>query len=197
VYLKLVNIIRILLGVQLIINGLNWWVKLIDPYPSISDFAGGVVLPHMTGFMQGMIDTHLIFHAVKAVEVISGVLLLTNTLVPFALVFGYAVAIVAGLVDVFLSAKLRAFIMGTGIFYNTTFLMLAYFSYYRSMLTVRTQPDTADDWSWNDSGHTPSYQWMRGPLVGRIKLALALVAMIYAVVMVSWLVVMIVEHFSR
>jgi uncharacterized membrane protein YphA (DoxX/SURF4 family) len=196
-YLKLINVIRILLGAQLVINGLNWWVKLIDAYPSISDFTGGMSRPGTSMFMQGMIDTHVIFHAVKAVELISGVLLLANVMVPFALVFGYAVCIVAGMVDVFLSTKLRAFIMGTGIFFNTSYLMLAHFSYYRSMLTVRTKPDSVSGWSSGVDSDPGNYAWMRGPLIGRLKLALSGVALLYGVVMVTWLLVMVVQHLLK
>ena len=38
-YARLVTVVRLIFGVQMTISGLNWWVKLIDPYPSLSDFA--------------------------------------------------------------------------------------------------------------------------------------------------------------
>jgi hypothetical protein len=196
-YLKLVNLVRVLLGIQLLINGLNWWVKLIDPYPSIADFAGGVWPANITGFMRGMIETNLIFHLVKATEVVSGLLLLTDTLVPFALVFGYPVAVIAMIVDVFISTRLRAFIMGSGIFFNTTFLMLAYFSYYRSMLMPLSRPDDLGQWEWERGTGNSAYAWVRSPPINRLKLAMATLALLYALVMVTWLVVMIIQHFTR
>lgn len=196
-YTKLVNYVRLLLGAQLLINGLNWWVKLIDPYPSIADFAGKPPDPHMSGFMREMIDTHVIFHLVKAVEVVGGALLLTNICVPFALVFGYSVAVIAFVVDVCLQNHLRARVMGSGILFNTTFLMVAYFGHYRSMLTVKAHPDSMRGWGWVDRRGEEPFAWMITSRARIGMLALALVASVWGAIMVTWLVVLIVRHFAQ
>lgn len=196
-YTKLVACVRVLLGAQLLINGLNWWVKLIDPYPSIADFAAKPPDPHMLGFMREMINTHLIFHLVKAVEVLGGVLLVTNTCVPFALVFGYSVAIIAFVVDVFLQNHLRARVMGSGILFNTTFLMVAYFGHYRSVLALKAHPDSGHAWGWAEPRTEESFAWLLMPRARNLMLALALVALIWGAIMVTWLGVLIARHFAQ
>ena len=76
---NLVTAARLLLGFDLLLNGINWWWKLL-PYPTLGD-----VPAHGTPqFIQAMIDTHFLFDGIKIVEVATGLALFANRWVPLA-----------------------------------------------------------------------------------------------------------------
>jgi hypothetical protein len=178
-YKHLVTASRLLLGAEFFINGLNWWVKLITPYPSMSD---GALLPK-GDLLGAMIDTGILFHLVKAVELAAGVALLGNWFVPLALVVVFPVTVNVFIVDVFLHHRLRGFIMGAGAMLINSFLMLSYLGHYRTMLVRRAAVD--------DLSARP------GPSVLRFSRSLLSVpAVIFGMIMVIWVAAMIVQHFA-
>jgi len=140
-YRNAIDVVRVLLDVQLVVNALNWWVKLIDPGPRIVDFAAGKSRPGTSVSMQGLNDTHFIFHSVKAVELISGALLLANCMVPFAREFGCAVCIVHH---------------GYGDFLQ--YVLPDAGSLQRLPLDVDAQDEAGglNDWSWGADGAAPA-----------------------------------------
>ena len=137
-YDRLVTAVRLLLGAAYLVGGLNWFVKLIDPYPAIIDYLHAPPPPDIVG---ALIQTGILFHMVKAIEFLAGVALLTNRFVPLALVLSAPVTVVVFVVDVFVSHHLRAKVMGTGSLAMHGFLLLAYMSVYRPMLAARARHD--------------------------------------------------------
>lgn len=131
---NLIHAVRILFGVNFLLNGFNWWWKIL-PYPTIGDPPGG------PAFVQAMIDTGFLFDGIKAVEVITGVAVLANRFVPLALAVAFPVTIAAWAVDVgLLGHSIRAQLMGWAVLTMNGFLMLAYLDVYRPMLVRRTTP---------------------------------------------------------
>ena len=139
-YPKLVTAVRLLFGLQLTINGFNWFVKIITPYPSISDF-----FPGPSPFPPGDIVSALVhlglFHVVKLTELLAGISLLTDLYVPLMLVLVFPTLLSTLVVDALHFEHIRGVLMGGGAFINAGFLMLAYFSRYKPMLAARNQPD--------------------------------------------------------
>jgi hypothetical protein len=179
---RLVGFVRLLMGTEFLVNGLNWWVKMVGPYPSLADFAHHAP---PADFVGAMIQTGVLFHVVKAAELLAGVALLTNRFVPLMLVVVFPVTVPVFIVDVVLVHHLRGFIMGTGAMLMNTYLMLSYLNCYRSMLVARALPDAA-------SAPTPSPS-----LPGRATLIYGVVAAAFGVVMLTWVGVMIVQYVSR
>jgi hypothetical protein len=64
---RLTHSARVLFGLILFANGLNWWWKIL-PYPSMHDHANHA-LPHTPPFVQAMLDTGFMFDFVRVVEV--------------------------------------------------------------------------------------------------------------------------------
>lgn len=130
--------IRILLGLVYVINGTNWFFKIITPYPSISDFVDYMPPPDIVG---ALIEHGVMFHLAKAIEVITGIALLTNRFVPLALVIAMTVTVPVFIVDVFKPVwKLRAFLMGSGSLLMNVTLLIAYYHYFRPMMAWKASP---------------------------------------------------------
>jgi hypothetical protein len=84
------------------------------------------------------------FHLAKGIEVAVGLALLSNRLVPLALVVAMTVSVPVFIVDVFKPVwKLRAFVMGSGTLLLNLTLLIAYFDHYRAMLSWIAQPESA------------------------------------------------------
>lgn len=127
----LTGFVRLLMGVAFFLNGLNWWFKLITPYPSASDFVDFLPPPDVVG---AMIENGILFNMVKVAEVGVGIALLTNRFVPLALVAALPIALPIWVVDVFFIAHLRGQVMGWGTLLLTLYLLLAYFGHYHALL---------------------------------------------------------------
>ena len=134
---RLAHAVRLLLGACYLINGTNWFFKIITPYPSISDFIHYQPPPDIVG---ALINNGILFHLAKATELIAGVALLGNRFVPLMLVVAMTVTVPVFLVDDFTHPHLRGVLMGTGSLVMNVFLLLAYFHHYRPMLAARAQP---------------------------------------------------------
>jgi hypothetical protein len=173
--------VRLLLGIEFFLNGFNWWVKIIGPYPSISDYAGGK--PVHAGVVGAMIATGFMFHVVKAVELLAGIALLTNRWVPLALVAVFSVTLNVFFVDVLISTHLRAHIMGAGAMLMSIFLMFSYLPYYVPMLAKNAQAHMIVI---PDHLHFVPLRTAKTALTG-----LGLVSVGFGVVMIGWVGVMI------
>ena len=133
---KLAVISRYLLGFDFLINGVNWWWKIL-PYPALHDPPDA----HTPHFVQSMIETGFLFDAIKGVEVMAGLALLTNRFVPLALVVAFPVTVAAWAVDVgLLTGSLRAQVMGWSLLAMNVFLMVAYADCYRALLRAHATP---------------------------------------------------------
>jgi len=138
---KLAASARYLFGFNFLINGINWWWKIL-PYPTIHD-PPNIHTPH---FVQAMIDTGFLFDSIKVVEVITGVALLRNLYVPLALVVGFPVTVAAWAVDVgLLGTSVRAQVLGWSVLLMNAFLMLVYIESYIPMLRRHASPSSIWD----------------------------------------------------
>jgi len=133
---KLALVTRYLFGSNFLINGINWWWKIL-PYPTRHD-PTNIHTPH---FVQAMIDTGFLFDGIKVVEVVVGTALLANFRVPLALAVAFPVTVAAWAVDIgLLGSSVRAQVLGWSGLLMNTFLMLAYFDSYAPMLRARVSP---------------------------------------------------------
>ena len=179
---RLTQAARLLLAFEYILNGLNWWWKVL-PYPSVSD----PPLSQTPPFVQAMIDTGFMFAGTKAVEVATGLLLLTNLWVPLALVVAFPVTVGIWSVDFFLISKsLRAQLLGWSVLTLNAYLLFAYIPYFLPMLVARATP-------WAAGVDRASAQSAAGgPLRRRQALmVLGIVAVVLGGITSAWLVVMV------
>jgi len=189
---KLIPAIRILLGMVYALNGLNWFFKIITPYPSISDFVDYMPPPDLVG---ALIENGILFHLAKGVELVGGIALLANRMVPLALVVSMAVTVMVFIVDVFKPEfRLRAFLMGTGSFAMNTVLLLAYYHHYRPMMAWKAQP-TADPSVPAPADGGEVAEWV-GRLAKWVFAPLAIVSLLIGIVIVVWLWVMVFQYIA-
>jgi len=177
------------MGAIYFLNGFNWWFKIIAPYPSMSDFVLVAPPPDVVG---AMIQNGMLFHIVKATELLTGLALLTNRFVPLILVAALPVTVPVFLVDVFFVARLRGIIMGAGSMVLNGFLLIAYLNHYCAMLEPRGVPGPLrrDERS-NDGGPVAR---AIAALARPIFPALGVLACSLGAVMLAWLIVMIVQY---
>lgn len=184
---RLSRLARLLFAFIFIINGLNWWWKIL-PYPSVTDQP----LPQTPPFVQAMIDTGFMFAGTKVIEVVTGLSLLLNRWVPLALVVAFPVTVGIWAVDFLLIATSpRAQILGWSVLILNIFLLFSYLRYFRSMLISRAVPWTADvdrPGSLSDLGRN----WSR-PLLT----ALGVLSVVLGLAATVWLIVMLVQQFPR
>lgn len=186
---KTVLAARLLLGVIYTINGLNWWFKMITPYPSMSDFATMAPPPDVVGALisNGM------FHMVKAVELLAGIALLCNVAVPLMLVAVVPVTLSVCIVDVVFVATLRGYTMGGGAMLLNTFLIMAYFGHYRTLFTLRGVP-LSEDVAAIDA--RASLADGLGALIRAIRPAVGILSVAVGLFMLGWLVMMIGQYIA-
>lgn len=130
-----VTVLRLLFGLHFLINGLNFFFHFFTIAPPHSVLANEL----MHGFVaSGM------FNIAKTVEVVVGILLLTNLFVPLALVLAVPVASIIAFVDVLLiGTPIGGWLLGGGTLLLNVLLLLGYFRYYRPMLQMKTTPGVA------------------------------------------------------
>lgn len=151
---RLILWVRLLLGLQYLLDGLNWWYK-IYPFPSMSDpsTAAG-----KHAVLVAMIQTGWMFQMAKAIEVLTGISLLLNRFAPLMLVVSFPVALTTFTLDAFIWPQVVGFFSGSVsfavlwakildlIFFGgcvlvmQAYLMFAYLHYYKAMLVVRAEP---------------------------------------------------------
>ncbi len=191
----LLTLTRLLLGAVYLINGINWFFKLITPYPSMSDFVDFMPPPDIVG---AMVENGILFHMAKGVEVVTGLALLTNRMVPLALVVAMTVTVPVCIVDVFKPEfRLRSFLMGSGSLTMNTTLLLAYFQHYRPMMAWRgrlqADPSQCDRAVFRDAdrgGVAQAVAVIARPLMW----PLACISTLYGMVLVAWLLVMVGQY---
>jgi hypothetical protein len=93
----------------------------------------GEMTPYLN---QTLIDTHL-FHVVKVIEIVVGVLLLINRQVPFALCLYFPITVVIFIVNMFLEEFAFGPVIALIYLAVHLFLMWAYRGYYLPMLAWR------------------------------------------------------------
>ena len=149
-----VTIVRWLLGVQFLLSGLNWFVKML-PYPNMFDDRS---IPLKYKVVEYMIATGWMFQLAKCVEVLAGLALIINRFVPLMLVASFSVTVTTFLMDVWNWAPLVSWLIGVGtaegaakylldaIYFGGAvlvmqgFLMFSYLPAYSPLLRARTAP---------------------------------------------------------
>jgi uncharacterized membrane protein YphA (DoxX/SURF4 family) len=123
------HIARILLGTIFVLSGIVMLLHLVPTPPPPEK-----VLP----FMTGMMSTGYFFPLLKATEITCGLLLLSNRFVPLALVVLSPVIVHIAALHLFLDRS------GLGIALTMValqaYLGWAYRSYFRGVLTAKTEP---------------------------------------------------------
>jgi len=185
---RLTQVARLLLAFEYILNGLNWWWKVL-PYPSMSDPPLGQTPP----FVQAMIDTGFMFQGTKAVEVVTGLMLLANLWVPLAVVVAFPVTVGIWSVDFFLISKsLRAQLLGWSVLTLNAYLLFAYIRYFVPMLVARATPWVAQVDGARTMSSVAGSSWPKGVLM-----ILGIVAVALGGITSGWLIVMVVQQFAR
>jgi len=185
---KMARIARPLMGIIYLLNGINWWFKIITPYPSMSDFRHMAPPPDVVG---AMISNGVMFHMVKGLELLTGIALLANVMTPLMLVAVMPVTISVFIVDVFFVAHLRGIVMGCGSLVLNLFLLSVYIEHYRPMLAVRGMTD--DPLSAQGVNVTDGLKAVILPL----RPALGVLALGLGFVMLGWMLVMIGQYIAH
>lgn len=186
----LTTYLRILLGLVYAINGLNWFFKIITPYPSMSDFVDFMPPPDVVG---AMIEQGVLFNAAKAVELVGGILLLANRFVPLTLVVSMAVTVPVFIVDVFKpELRVRAFLMGTGSLAMNTTLLIAYFHHFRPMMLWQAEPTF--DPAAEAVPEPDTVAEATGRIGKALQPALSIISALLGTAMVIWLLVMVGQY---
>ena len=131
---RIITALRILFGVHFLFNGLNYVFHFIDIPKPPAEMANVV--------MDALVNSGM-FGIAKTVEVVTGLMLITNTYVPLALVLAFPVTIVIAYVDVMLTGVPLYAGLGFVTFLWNGGLMLAYLRYYRSFLVRSATPGMA------------------------------------------------------
>jgi len=137
-----------MLAVQFLLNGINWYYKIL-PFPSILDDHTG---PAKDPIVGGMIASGWAFSFAKSIEILTGLSLLFNLYIPLMLVVSLPVAVMTFLVDadilnvvlgwfqgtvpfkMMLASVLDMIFFGGVILLMQSYLMLSYLEHYRPML---------------------------------------------------------------
>ena len=193
---KFVLTVRLLLGAQYFLSGLNWWVKIL-PFPSMSDPRTG---PYKYEIARVMIETGWMFGLTKMVELATGLSLLFNVFAPLMLVMSMSVAVTTFLMDAFIWQYLSDWFLGTvttelvvakildAIFFGgvvlamQVYLMVAYLPYYKAMLVLKAEVR-----------EPPTTTRLRAA----VMTAFAVVAIVLGVLALGWFGLMMVQTLSR
>jgi uncharacterized membrane protein YphA (DoxX/SURF4 family) len=127
---QVVAALRILFGLHFLVNGANFFFHFFNVPPPQNPLA--------TEFMKAMVETGVVFTAVKTVEVVAGAALLVNRFVPLALVVALPVSVTVFFIDVFLIGTwFGGWVLGAGTLLLNVVLLLAYLKHYRPMLCAK------------------------------------------------------------
>lgn len=187
--IALTDIVRLLMGMVFLVNGLNWWFKLIVPYPSQSDFVDFLPPPDVVG---AMIENGVLFVLVKAAELAVGIALLANRFVPLAAVAALPITLPVFVIDVFFIAHLRGQVMGWGTLILNLYMLLASLGHYHGMMAVRMEATPAARQG-GIVGNIPLATWL-ARLLEPVMTAFGIIAAITGLIMVIWLGVLITDY---
>lgn len=126
------SIIRYLLGVIFVVFGLNFFLQFL-PMPDPTPEAGA--------FMGALFATGYMFPLIKVIEIVVGVALLANRLVPLALVLLAPITVNIFLVHLLLDPS--GLLLGAFVLVGNFFLLFAYKNVFSAML--KAQPAMAHE----------------------------------------------------
>lgn len=129
-----VHVLRTLFGAWNLFFGLVFFFDISGSMFFIPQPMGhGDLTPYLN---QTLIDTHL-FHVVKVIEIVVGILLLTNRAVPFSLCVYFPITVVIFQVNMFLEDFAAGPVIAVIYLVVHLYLFWSYRSYYRPMLVWR------------------------------------------------------------
>jgi len=121
------DILRVYMGGHLLWSCIRYWIT--DMQPVIDHPIGGPFVASLVA-MQA-------FPAIKTLEGLCGILLLTNRFVPLALVLAVPTSVTIFYLNTFVTARLSGILTGPPELGVNLLLMLAYFQHYRPMLVMK------------------------------------------------------------
>lgn len=124
------DLLRIYMGGHLLWSCLRYWMS--DMQPSINHPVGGP-------FVDALVMMNA-FPAIKTLEGIVAVMLLSNRFVPLALVLEIPTSVTIFYLNTFVTARLSGILTGPPELGVNVALMLLYFAHYRPMLASRARP---------------------------------------------------------
>ncbi len=146
-----IAVVRILLGVQSLASGINWWIKIL-PFPNIHESLDGPVKHEI---LRVMVESGWMFSSAKVIEIALGLALIVNRHVVLALVVSFPVMLMTFLLDLFpflanigpflgghlsLAAFWASFLdmlfFGAGVLVMQAYLMSEFFGDYRSLFAL-------------------------------------------------------------
>ncbi len=134
-----VLVLRILLGLDLLLNGINFWLDFLPITTPASELARGL--------MAGLVNAGL-FVIVKYIEIGTGLALLTNRFVPLALVVMFPITVVIFWTDCVLIATPEGWLYGGTTSLLHVLLLICYLKHYMPLLSMRSRPGLPDGEDW-------------------------------------------------
>jgi len=144
--------VRMLLGVQCLLSGLNWWVQIL-PFPNMHVELTG---PAKHEILTVMIDSGWMFTAAKCIEIAVGLALLLNRYAVLMLVVAFPILFMTFILDFtlllkaipqffggnmtgrnFFAAILDMLYFGAAVWLMQCYLMCEWFRDYRQLFTVK------------------------------------------------------------
>ena len=122
---KIIIIPRLLLGLALTVFGLNFFLKFM-PIPAPA--------PEAAVFIGALAKTGVFMPFVKVVEIISGVLLVTNRFSVFALILVFPVLVGIALINFFLNPG--AILITLVLLVLHLFLVIYYWGHYKNLFIM-------------------------------------------------------------
>jgi len=149
--------VRWLLGIQSLMSGINWWIKIL-PFPNINEPIQGPVKHEI---LRVLVESGWMFSTAKVLEILLALALLFNRYAVLMLVLSFPVILMTFLLDLFpFLANLGPFLagelsgaalwasfldmlfFGAGVFVMQAYLMSEYFEDYRRLFVVRPEGTT-------------------------------------------------------
>jgi hypothetical protein len=127
----LVVFARYYFGLHSLASGANFFLNFTP--------TGTMVHPLATPFFDAMVNIGL-YEIVKAIELIVGICLVTNRLVPLALVLEFPISLNIFFLSTIVIGKYPNNITGAKELILNLFLFAGYVRYYRSMLVFKSEP---------------------------------------------------------
>jgi hypothetical protein len=154
---RMFELVRLLLGLQYVIIGVNWWYKIL-PFPSQVDLP---LAFYKHDILRPMIESGWMFDATKLIELLAGIALLFNRWIPLAMVVAMPIALMTFTLDAvpfglllanpdavtlpqFRAAMLDMVYFGGAVLVMQGFLMACLLRNYLPMLAMRSSPDLAE-----------------------------------------------------
>lgn len=150
--------VRWLLGVQSLLSGINWWIKIL-PFPNMHEQISGPVKHEI---LRVLIESGWMFSTAKVLEILLGLALIFNRHAVLMLVLSFPVIMMTFLLDLFpFLGNVAPFLAGTlpgpvlwasfldmlffgaGVFVMQAYLMSEYFGDYRRLFVARPDGEPA------------------------------------------------------